>query len=91
MKKLIAKWFCPSAPKLALFAAENVAKAVNESRAETKNKISRIAIHAAEITTLANRLSKMCEDGSIDEAEVKTLQDMFTPIMETALNYAFNW
>ena len=91
MLKKLAKMFCPGAATLAGYAAEGIAKAVNNSKEDTKAKVAAIAAKAREATELANRLAKMIEDGTIDEIEKKTLQGMLTPYFDTALGYAFTW
>ena len=91
MPKKLAKMFCPGAATLAGYAAEGIAKAVNNSKEDTKAKVAAIAAKAREATELANRLAKMIEDGTIDEIEKKTLQGMLTPYFDTALGYAFTW
>lgn len=91
MFKWLAKMFCPGAATLAGYAAEGIAKSVNESEADTKAKIAAFAAHAAAATELANRLAKMAEDGTIDQVETKTLQGILTPYFDTALGYAFSW
>ncbi len=91
MFKRLAKMFCPGAATLAGYAAEGIAKSVNESKAETQAKIARIGARARIATELANRLAEMIEDGTIDQVEQKTLQSMMTPYFDTALGYAFTW
>lgn len=87
--KWLIQMFCPSASTLAGYAAEGIAKSVNESEADTKAKIAKIAAVAASATELANKLAKMAEDGTLDKVETKTLQDMLTPCFDSALGYLF--
>lgn len=91
MKKWLMKMFCPTAETLAAHAAEGVARSVNESQSATRAKVAKIAAYTAAATEIANRLSRMVEDGTIDEMETKDLKAMLTPVFDTALKYAFSW
>ena len=91
MKKWLIQKFCPSADTLAGYAAEGVARAVNDSKSETRAKVAKIAANAAAATDIANRLARMVEDGTIDEMETKDLQAMLAPVFDSALSYAFTW
>ena len=82
MMKWLAKKFMPSAESLAGYAADGLAKSVNESQADVKDKVARYAAFAAKATDIANRLAKMAEDGSISKKERDELRDMLTPLFE---------
>ena len=84
MKWLIKK-FIPGANKLAGYAAEGIAKAVNSSNADTKAKVGKVAAAAETATNVANQLSRMLNDGTINAAEEKELQAMLTPLFAKML------
>ena len=91
MIKRIVKMLCPGADTFAEYAAEGIAKSVNESKDDTKAKIAKIGALAAGATEIANRLAKMVEDGSIDNLERDDLKKLLTPVFDAALQYSFNW
>lgn len=80
IKKLI-----PGAGTLARYAAEGIAKAVNSSKDDTKAKVAKFSQMAATATNVANQLSRMTTDGTIDEMEKKNLQAMLTPVFAKML------
>ena len=80
IKKLI-----PGAGKLARYAAEGIAKAVNSSKDDVKAKVGKVAAAAETATNVANQLARMLADGTIDELEVKNLQAMLTPVFDKML------
>lgn len=80
IKKLI-----PGPSKLAGYAAGGIAKAVNGSRDEVKEKVAAVARMAENATNIANQLSRMVMDGEINEMEAKDLQAMLTPLFEKVL------
>ena len=91
MFKALAKMFCPSAETFAGYAADGIARTVNDSKDETREKIARIAALAAVSSDIANRLAKMVEDGTIDSLERDDLKKLLTPVFDAALKYSFNW
>lgn len=81
----VAKWFIPGASKLAGYAAEGIAKAVNSSKDDTKAKVGKVAAAAETATNVANQLARMLNDGTINAAEEKELQAMLTPMFAKVL------
>ena len=85
MIKKLAKLFMPSAATLSGLAADGIAEAVNKSKAETRDKIAKIAAVATEATDIAARLSRMVEDGEINTAESAALAAMLEPVFASLL------
>ena len=83
--KWLMKLVCPSGDTLAGYAADGIAKAVNSSKEDTRQKVAKYAEYAKNVTAIANRLSEMVVDGSIDKTETETLHGMLTPIFEKVL------
>ena len=83
--KWLMKMFCPSGETLAGYAADGIAKSVNNSKEEVRAKIAKYSAYAQEATRIANTLSGMVTDGQMDTAETKALQEMLTPLFEKAL------
>lgn len=81
----VAKWFIPSANKLAGYAAGGIAKAVNSSKEDVKAKVGKVAAAAETATNVANQLARMLNDGTIDEMEVQNLQALLTPMFAKVL------
>ena len=90
MKKLI-KLFCPGAKTLAGYAAKGIAKSVNSSRSETREKVATLAKYGEQVTAIAGRLATMVNDGTIDDVEQKDLAALLEPVFLKSLEYAFNW
>ena len=88
MKKLkillmsIAKRFVPSGATLAEYAAAKIAKAANDSDVAVKSRVAKYATLAESATAIANKLSAMAADGTIDKAEESELAEILTPVME---------
>lgn len=85
MFKIIAKWLCPSGKTLAGYAAEGIAKSVNNSTEDVRLKVAKYAEYAHEVSEIAEKLSAMALDGSISGTETKELTEMITPIFNKAL------
>lgn len=83
--KWLVKLFCPSGETLAGYAAEAVKKSVNSSKEENRAKVAKYATYAHEATSIANKLSGMVSDGTMDSAEKDELQKMLTPLFEKLL------
>ena len=83
--KWLVKLLCPSGETLAGYAADGIAKSVNNSKEEVRMKVAKYATYAQEATRIANRLSEMVNDGTIDATETKDLQAMLTPVFEKVL------
>lgn len=79
MKKWLLKLFMPSAKTISDMAADAIAKAVNESgKGEIIAQYDAYAIKFVEFQTF---LSKLLEDGKIDDEEKKQISDMINPIV----------
>lgn len=80
MTKWLIKLFMPKPATLAEMAAEAIAKAINES--EKTELIAKYDSYAIKLTELQTFITKLLEDGKIDDAEKAKMTDMLTPIME---------
>ena len=78
--KWLIKLFIPKPAKIAEIAAEAIAKAINES--EKTELIAKYDSYAIKLTELQTFITKLLEDGKIDDAEKAKIADMLTPIME---------
>lgn len=85
MFKTIVKWLCPSGETLAGYAAEGIAKSVNDSSEDVRLKVAKYATYANEVSEIAEKLSAMAIDGKICENETEELKKMITPIFEKVL------
>ena len=83
--KWLVKLVCPSASTLAGYAADGIAKTVNNSKEEVRFRIAKYAAMAATATQIANKLSNMASDGEIDKTEASELQAMLTPLFDSVL------
>lgn len=86
MKSLLIKWFMPSAKTLSGYAAKGIAKGINGLPGDKKAVISKYSTMAANATELANKLAKMVEDGTIDDAEEDELAGLISPVMQTVVD-----
>lgn len=85
MLKAIAKMFMPGAKTLAGYAADGIAKAVNESKDETRAKVSKVATVALVASDIAGQLSRIVEDGQIDKLERDAIAALVEPIFQKVL------
>lgn len=85
MFKMIAKWICPSGATLAGYAADGIAKSVNNSAEDVRLKVAKYAEYAHEVSEIAEKLSSMALDGKICETETKELKKMIAPIFDKVL------
>lgn len=83
--KWLVKMFCPSAKTLAGYAADALAKSVNESSADVKERVAKYAMYAAEVTDVANTLAQMAKDGDISKTDRDALQAMLVPLFDKVL------
>jgi hypothetical protein len=83
--KWLVKLICPSAETLAGYAADGIAKSVNDSAEDTKAKVAKCAACAETATLVAHTLAKMAKDGSLDKTETAELQKMLTPLFAKVL------
>ncbi|MBQ1429549.1 MAG: hypothetical protein IIZ06_07760 [Kiritimatiellae bacterium] len=82
MKKWLVKLLMPSGKTLAGLAADGISKAVNESGADTREKVAKFSRYAETVTSVAYTLSHMVEDGNISKLERDALVEMLTPTFE---------
>lgn len=83
--KWLIKLICPSGETLAGYAAEGIAKSVNSSSDNVRDKIAKYSSYANEATRIANTLTGMVVDGQLDKTEVEALQEMLTPLFTKLL------
>ena len=83
--KWLIKLICPSGETLAGYAAEGIAKSVNSSSDDVRDKIAKYSAYANEATRIANTLTGMVVDGKLDKADVEALQEMITPLFDKLL------
>lgn len=86
--KWLIKLICPSGSTLAGYAADGIAKSVNNSKEEVKEKVAKYAAYAQEATRIANTLSGMVTDGAMDKQETAALKEMLTPLFDKLLALA---
>ena len=80
MKKLLIKWFLPSADQIADMAVNAVADFIN-----TSNKTDIIAKYgtaADEFTKVQAKLTSLLKDGKIDDTEKAELKKLLLPLAE---------
>ena len=75
--------------RVAKIFADGIAKAVNNSYADTKSKIANISESACEYTSLANELGIMLKDGQIQDAERTTLEELALPFCQQLVKAIF--
>ena len=83
--KWLVKMFCPSAKTLAGYAADAIAKSVNESSADVKECVAKYAMYAVEATDVATTLAQMAKDGDISKTDRDALQAMLAPLFDKVL------
>ena len=83
--KWLIKLVCPSGETLAGYAAEGVAKSVNSSSDNVREKIAKYSAYANEATRIANTLTGMVVDGEIKPDETEALKEMLTPLFDKLL------
>lgn len=80
MFKFVLKMFLPSSETLAQYAAEGIAKTVNESgKEEVISKYSNLSGNSAQIV---NWLSQILIDGKIDKNETEEISKKLIPLFE---------
>lgn len=86
--KWLIKLICPSGETLAGYAAEGIAKSVNSSSDDVRDKIAKYSTYANEATRIANTLTGMVVDGKLDKAETEALKEIITPLFDKLLALA---
>lgn len=80
IKKLLIKWFMPSAPDVAQMATTLVADFINQSGKE--DVIAKYGTLADEFTKIQSKITAWLRDGKIDESERGELYRALLPLAE---------
>ena len=80
MKKLLIKWFLPSAEQIADMAVNAAADFINTS--DKTDIIAKYGTAADEFTKIQAKLTNLLKDGKIDEAEKAELKTLILPLAE---------
>ena len=84
MKKLLIKWFLPSADQIADMAVNAVADFINAS--DKTDIIAKYGTAADEFTKVQAKLTNLLKDGKIDDAEKAELKKLLLPLAEKLVN-----
>ena len=84
MKKLLIKWFLPSADQIADMAVNAAADFVNTS--DKTDIIAKYGTAADEFTKVQAKLTSLLKDGKIDDAEKAELKKLLLPLAEKLVN-----
>lgn len=77
----ILKLFLPSNKKIAAYAAERIAKAIN-TQTEREAQIAKYAKLADQFTDYQKFVTKILIDGKISEDEEKQISEKLLPVVE---------
>ena len=80
MKKLLIKWFLPSADQIADMAVNAAADFINTS--DKTDIIAKYGTAADEFTKVQAKLTSLLKDGKIDDAEKAELKKLLLPLAE---------
>ena len=80
MFKSIIKIFLPNSKKIAGYAAESIAKAIN-SQTEREAQIAKIATMADKFTDYQKFVTQILTDGKISQEEVDEIAARLEPLM----------
>lgn len=80
MFKSIIKFFMPSSKKMSVYAAEQIAKAVNQAQKE--DQIAKYATIADKATEVQKFVVELLVDGKIDEVEQKEIAEKIQPLID---------
>ena len=80
MKKLLIKWFLPSADQIADMAVNAVADFINTS--DKTDIIAKYGTAADQFTKIQAKLTSLLKDGKIDDAEKAELKKLLLPLAE---------
>ena len=86
MKKLLIKWFLPSADQIADMAVNAAADFINTS--DKTDIIAKYGTAADEFTKVQAKLTNLLKDGKIDDAEKAELKKLLLPLAEKLVNEA---
>ena len=81
MFKSIIKIFLPNSKKIAGYAAESIAKAIN-SQTEREAQIAKIATMADKFTDYQKFVTQILTDGRISENEKEQIAQKILPVVE---------
>ena len=84
MKKLLIKWFLPSADQIADMAVNAAADFINTS--DKTDIIAKYGTAADEFTKVQAKLTNLLKDGKIDDAEKAELKTLLLPLAEKLVN-----
>ena len=84
MKKLLIKWFLPSADQIADMAVNAAADFINTS--DKTDIIAKYGTAADEFTKVQAKLTNLLKDGKIDDAEKAELKKLLLPLTEKLVN-----
>ena len=84
MKKLLIKWFLPSADQIADMAVNAAADFINTS--DKTDIIAKYGTAADEFTKVQAKLTNLLKDGKIDDAEKAELKTLLLPLTEKLVN-----
>lgn len=80
MKKILLRWFLPSAEDITRMAVDAVTKFINESGKE--EVISKYGTYADDFTKIQAKITAWLRDGKIDENEKKELYGAILPLAQ---------
>ena len=81
MFKSIIKIFLPNSKKIAGYAAESIAKAIN-SQTEREAQIAKIATMADKFTDYQKFVTQILTDGRISDREKEQIAQKILPVVE---------
>ena len=84
MKKLLIKWFLPSADQIADMAVNAAADFINTS--DKTDIIAKYGTAADQFTKVQAKLTNLLKDGKIDDAEKAELKTLLLPLAEKLVN-----
>ena len=84
MLKSIKKFFIPSSKKMAVYAAEKIAKAVNQ--ADKEEQITKYATIADKATEIQKFVTSILLDGKIDDVEEKEIAEKIQPLIDKIIS-----
>lgn len=80
MFKSIIKLFLPNSKKIAGYAAESIAKAIN-SQTEREAQIAKVATMADKFTDYQKFVTGILVDGKVDQSEIEEISTRLEPIV----------
>lgn len=83
MKKLLIKWFMPSAEDITKMAVETIARGINESGKQAV--IAKYGTYADQFSKVQAKITGWLRDGKIDDDEKQELYNALFPVTEKLL------